>query len=54
MGLLMRKLDAARLQPPPDSASSSSAGPALLSDAAVAQASNSMLFDGVAGITDRA
>lgn len=52
MGLLMRKLDAARLQPPPDGACSS-AGLGMQSEADVAQAANSMLFQGVAATAGR-
>jgi hypothetical protein len=54
MGLLMRKLDAARLQPPPDGAcSSSSSEPGVLSEVDVAQATNSMLFIGIAAPAGR-
>jgi hypothetical protein len=54
MGLLMRKLDAARLQPPPDGAcSSSSSEPRMLSEVDVAHATNSMLFTGIAAPAGR-
>jgi hypothetical protein len=53
MALLMRKLDAARLQPPPDGACSSGRGPRMLSEVDVAQATNSMLFTGVAATAGR-
>jgi hypothetical protein len=52
MGLLMRKLDAARLQPPPDGACSST-GLGLQPETDMAYASNDMLFSGVAATAHR-